>query len=172
MKYYFECPACRNDEEFSLPREDSAGLTYMLWVWCGFIPALLFADATRHRVQCARCGYIFRQPCLPRTSLSIMAAWVIGIVLLFGTLTILMIGFPEVTDLLPQSLTLQEIELLISDHPRAILFGLFPMIAALLLLSVCVSWASNHRARAELRKRFITKPKPWAEARPVAPTSG
>jgi len=172
MKYYFKCPECGNDDEFSLPREESAGLGFLLLVFGGFISALLYADATRRRVQCARCGYIFRQPPLPRTPLSTMATWVIGIVFLFGVLTSLMIAFPEIVDLLPQSLTLDEIELLISVNPRAVLFGLFPMIAAILLLSVSVSWASNHTAHAELRKQFHTKPKQGVETRPITPTSG
>jgi hypothetical protein len=158
MKYYFQCPACGRDDEFSVPQEESTGLTGLLFLLGDFLPALLYADARRHRVQCAHCGYIFRQPPLPRTSLSIMATWVIGIMVVFGVFALLVIVLPDLADLLPSSPTLQAIEQFISENPKAVLFGLVPMIAVIFLLSVCASWASNHAAHAKLRKQFRTEP--------------
>ncbi len=169
MKYYFKCPSCGSDDEFSLPKEESTGLGFLLFFFGGLIPLLLYADSTCHRVQCAECGYIFRQPPLPRTTRSRLATWIIGIILLFGILTLLMMGVPEVADLLPRFPALTKIEQLISDNPRAIIFGLLPMIAAILALSVLVSWTSNRAAHRELRKEFETKPKQYIENKQRTP---
>jgi hypothetical protein len=171
IKYYFQCPGCGNDDEFFLLEEQSAGLTYGLLLLGDVLAALLYADATRCRVQCAHCRYIFRRPSLPRTSLSTLATWIIGIIVAFGVLTVLLIGAPELANLLPSSPTLQAAERFISENPKAVLFGLLPMIAALLLVSLVASWASNHAAHANLRKQFQTKPKPYVEPKQTPPTS-
>jgi len=162
MRYYFKCPSCGSDAEFTVPREESSGLGFPLLVIYGFIAALLYADATSGRVQCSKCGYIFRQPSLPRTAVSALAVWIIGIILVFGFLAVLVMGFPEIMDLLPQSHILAAIEQLISENPRAVLLGSVCTIAAVVLIlvvSLIASWASNHRAHAELRKKFETEPK-------------
>ena len=157
--------------KFSLPKEEPTGLGFLLFFLGGLIPLLLYADTTCHRVQCAECGYIFRQPTLPRTTLSRFATWIIAIILLFGILTLLLIGVPDVADLLPRFPALTKIEQLISKNPRAIIFGLLPMIAAVLTLSVFVSWASNHVAHRKLRKEFETKPKLHVESKQETPTT-
>lgn len=165
MKYYFKCPSCGSDAEFLIPNEESQGLGLLLFLYGGLIPTLLYADTTCRRVQCAKCGYLFRQPTLPRTVVSRLAAWIIGIIFLFGLFTLFMIAFPEIPGLLPQSPILMEIEQVISDNPRAIFLGFFPMVVLILVLSVLVSWISNHSARAELRKTHETKPKQRLETK-------
>ncbi|MEN6427360.1 MAG: hypothetical protein ABFE13_18555 [Phycisphaerales bacterium] len=140
-----------------------------------FIPLLLYADNTRRRVQCAKCGYIFRQPAMRRTAVSTLAAWVIGIVLLFGFFAVLLIVLPEIADLVPESPILTAIEQVISDNPRVvalIVLVFASMMAAIVALSLFVSWVSNYRACAELRKNCETKPKQYAETRQEAATTG
>jgi hypothetical protein len=159
MKYYFKCPGCESDDEFTLLREESSGLGFWLFIIGGFLPALMYADATRHRIQCSKCSYIFRQPPLPRTSLSRLSTWIIWIIIVFGVCTFLMIAVPEIDSLLPQSQVLNQIEQFISNNPSVILFGLFPMIALILILCLLGSWFSNRAAHREFRKEFETKPK-------------
>jgi len=172
MKYYFKCPSCRSDDEFALLKEESSGLGFLLFFFCGLIPALLYADVARRRVQCTKCGYIFRQPPLPRTALSRISTWIIGIIILFLALTSFMIAFPQIVSLFPQSSSLGEVEKLVSDNPRAIILGILPMILLVTVLSMLASWASNRRAHAELKKKFETKPKLYGEEKPDKPTSG
>lgn len=168
MKYYFKCPSCGSDDEFTLPREEPSGLGLSLFLLGESVSALMYADSVRRRVQCAKCGYLFRQPALPRTAVATLAAWVIGIILLLGLSIICLIVVPEVMDLIPPSQALAVIEQFISEYPRVVLLGVLPLIAAILaILVVCViaSWASSHRARVELRKKFETKPKRHAETK-------
>lgn len=159
MKYYFKCPNCGSDDEFTLPKEESSGLGCLLFLLGGFIPALLYADFTQHRVQCSGCGYIFRKPPLPRTPLSIVTGWIIGIIAIFGVLTSILFAFPDVKYVMPHSPTLMALERIISGNPYAIIFGILPMVAVILLLAIFVSIFSNYKARRALEERYETEPK-------------
>ena len=171
MKYYFSCPNCRSDDGFTVPEEESSGLGWLLFFLGGFLPALLYASHASQRVQCSKCGYIFRQPALPRTSLSVLATWIIGVEFLFLVVTILAIAFPEMVSLIPDSQLLADVEAIISDNPRALLIGLFPMLLVILVTCAVASWASNYRAHKEMRNHFETRPKRYSETKAPVPTN-
>jgi hypothetical protein len=171
MKYYFSCPNCRSDDEFTLPEEESSGTGWLLFLLGGFIPALLYAGHFHRRVRCSKCGYIFQQPPLPRTSLSVLATWIIGIEFLFLVVTILAIAFPEMVSLIPDSQLLSGAEKIISDNPRAFLIGLLPMLLVILLTCTVASWASNCKAHKEMRNHFETRPKRYSERETQTPTN-
>jgi len=157
MKYYFACPRCGNDERFAHPREQSSGLGCLILLFGGLIPALLFADAIRHRVQCVQCGFIFRQPALPRSSASRVAIYVILVVLSFAALTIILAMDPELTSGIPEVSALLTVEAFIAEYPRAVTLTLIPMLALLLLSLLVVSWVSNVRLRMDMRKTHKLK---------------
>jgi hypothetical protein len=159
------------DCQFTLPQEESSGLGWLLFLFGGFLPALLYASHTRQRVQCAKCGYIFRQPALPKTSLSVLATWIIGVEFLFLAVTILAIVLPELTSWIPDSQLLSGAERVISDNPRAFLVGLLPMLLVTLLTCTIAFWASNHKAHRELRNHFETRPKRYSKRKGPAPTN-
>ncbi len=159
MKYYFKCPECDYDESFFSPKEDTSGVGCLLFLLGGFLPALIYSDATCRRIQCAKCGYIFRQPALPRTALSSLVLWIVLVILFFCAFIFIMISYPEMYQLIPQSQTLSDFEAVISENPRAVVFGIFPMILLILIPSVLASWFSNFNARRELKKICLTKPK-------------
>jgi hypothetical protein len=169
MKYYFDCPNCHNDDEFTHPQEESSGMGGLLFFFGGLIPALLYADHTCRRVQCSRCGYIFRQSPLPRTSLSLLAVWITGIVLLFLVVTALAIAFPDIVSLIPDSPLLLMAEKVVASHPRAILLGLLPMLVLIVLTCAVASWTSNYRAHKEMRRQWETRPKAHAEKKTETP---
>ncbi len=171
MRYYFSCPNCRSDDEFVLPQEASSGIGCLLFLFGGFIPALLYADHIHQRVQCSKCGYIFRQPPLPRTSLSALATWIIGVIFVFLVVTILAVVFPEMVSLIPDSRLLSGAERIISDHPRAVLIGLVPMLLLIVLICTAASWAANHRAHREMRNHFETRPKRYSERQTQTPAN-
>lgn len=170
MKYYFKCPGCGSDDEFSRLEEESNSFGFLIFVIGGFLPALLYADSRRHRVQCLKCGYIFRRPPLPRTTLSKFATWIIWIIIFFSCCTFLMILFPEINSMIPESQTLKEIETFISTNPIAILFGLLPMVPVILIMCLIGSWFSNHAAHRKFRNEFKTTPKRYTETKREIPT--
>lgn len=165
MKYYFKCPNCENDEGFSVPSEKSYGLGCLLVILGHFLAALLYADAKRHRVQCAQCGYIFRQPSLPRSSVSILAMWVIGIVLVFVLLVCCMMAYPDLTTMVPEHWLISELDKIVADNPRAVTLGLIPMICFLLVASFIASWISNIKVHRQLRKKYKIRPTSYSEAK-------
>ena len=159
MKYYFKCPNCGCDDEFSLPKEQSSGLGCLLFFLGGIIPALLYANSTQHRVQCSECGYIFRKPPFPRTPLSVFTGWIIGIIVVFGVFTSILFASPDVKYLFPYSPTLMALERIIASNPYAIIFGILPMIALIFILAIFVSIFSNYKAQRALNERYETEPK-------------
>ena len=162
LKYYFKCPNCKNDEHFSLPSCASTGLGCLLLILGGFIPALLYAESTRRRVQCSSCGFIFRQPSLPRTPVSDFTTWILGIVLLFGLLTVVLILFPALTALVPDAPLVLNMETFIKNNPKAIGVGLAPIIPLILIVSLLTSWGSNRRAHKLLKTKFKIEPGPFS----------
>ncbi len=157
MKYYFVCPRCGNDQGFAHPREQSSGLGCLILLFGGLIPALLFADAIRQRVQCGQCGFIFRQPAPPRSSASRVAIWVILVVLVSAALTVILAMNPELTSGIPEVSALLTVEAFIAEYPRAVTLTLIPMLALLLLSLLVVSWVSNVRLRRNMRRTHRIK---------------
>ncbi len=161
-KYYFMCPCCRSDADFLHVNEESTGLGLLFFLAGDLLPALLCENARHRRVQCAQCGYIFRRPAFPRTAVSKLAIWIIAILAAFVFVTSLVIAYPEILDLIPQSPILNEAEKLIADNPKVVLFVLVSTTVVTVLifaLSLFASWVSSYRANAELRKQFETQPK-------------
>lgn len=161
MKYYFKCPKCKSDERFSSPSENNSDLGCVLFIFGGFIPALIYADAVSRRVQCRKCGFIFRKPPFPRTSVSRLAAWVIVIVMLFTFITYFLITFPDLFLLIPEHESISVIEALVVKNPKAVAIGFIGMMFALLVVAFATSWASNLKARSMLKKEYYTNPTPY-----------
>jgi len=137
------------------------GLGCLLFIFGGLISALLYADAIGHRVQCAKCGYIFRQPPLPRTPVSILATWVVRIVLFFTMMSVLMIAVPALARLVPESPLFIRAKSVVAQNPGAVVLGMLPMLALLVLISLIASFSSNRKAHQKLKKQYETKPKPF-----------
>lgn len=144
--------------------ENSSGLGCLLLILGGFIPALLYANATSRRVQCSHCGLIFRQPPLPKTSLSVFATWIISSILIFALLTFLL-SYPEISSLIPRLPYLSALEQFVSENPRAIAIGLIPLLGIILVVCAVASWASNHQAHKKLQLEFKIWPESFSEAK-------
>ena len=164
-RYYFECPNCSNDERFSELSENSGGLGCALFFFGGIIPALLYADATRNRIQCPECGNIFRQPPLPRTALSRVALLIICTLLLCPIIVYILASFPEfVTDIALHP-WLSYLERAISNNAKPVMLVLVFLFPLLFLMSLLASWVSNYSAHEELRKKHKTCPTTFPDAK-------
>jgi hypothetical protein len=103
--------------------------------------------------------------------LSILATWIIGIVLLFSLLTVLMISFPELTTLVPEHHSISTLETIISENPKAIIGGVIPMLSFVVLTALIGSWTSNHKAHKALRQEYETRPKLISDTKKETATS-
>ena len=157
MEYYFKCPKCKSNEEFKTIKErsDVGGL---IFIFGGFIPALLYGDYTTRRIQCAHCGLIFRQPNFPRTSLSRLAVWNINLIVLFLIFIMFFIYVPELNVLIPDIKILGELEIFINSHSKLIAFFIPLMLVFIILFCMIASFLSNFKANQELKQKFRTKP--------------
>jgi uncharacterized BrkB/YihY/UPF0761 family membrane protein len=159
MKYYFTCPNCGSDKEFAVPSENSLGLGCLLFIFGGLIPAILYADARRRRVVCTSCHHIFRQPSLPRTPVSILATWIIGVLLLAGILVVLLLLFPELAILVPQHRWIEAAHDLFMLNSRGALLVMVATFVLLAAISFIASVVSNVKAHKKLRETHEIRPK-------------
>lgn len=153
MKYYFQCPRCRNDEEFLRPSEETYPLGFRLFLFGGVLPALLFQHHTRHRIQCGQCTHIFQQPPIPRSPVAKFALWIIIATLLLFTAAIFYFHFPEFTTLWPSLPVIQSLEDAIGAHPRVAAY----FIALLVGLMIISSWVAALVSNAAFRKHLSTQ---------------
>ena len=136
MNYYFKCPNCGSDERFVRPSEQSSSLGCLLFLFGGFIPALLFADYRWRRVQCLKCTHIFRQPPLPGTPLSHFAAWIACLTVIAMVVGVAGFAAPELAPALPSVAVISAIEHAIAAQPRTMAY----IIASLVSLILTSAW--------------------------------
>ena len=163
MRYYFRCPKCDSDVSFSKLREDSQGLGCSLFLLGGILPLWVYASATRRRVQCLHCGFIFRQPPLPRTPISILSTWISSIVIVFSFLGLVMASFSDVIAALPNPGLVDDLAGFIAENPKPVVYALLPMVVLVLAVCVLASWTSNLAAHRKLREEFLTRPGEFRE---------
>lgn len=158
MKYYFRCPKCQSDSEFVKPSEEDSGLGCLLFLFGGFIPALLFAGHKQGRIQCRKCTHIFPQPSRPSSPLAKFAGWILALSLIPAVTSIFFFKIVDFASLLPVLPVISTIEEAVKDQPRvaAYLFGvLFVLIVIPCIVVACVS---NARFRKQLAKTYQTHP--------------
>lgn len=129
----------------------------------GIIPALIYADATNNRVQCANCGHIFRQPPLPNSPVSKLSKWLIAGLILFVFLGFLMITIPELASIIPKYKCLSSLEEIIAGNPYTIAFCLSAFCIVFLVTTVMSSIISNAKLRSDFQKEYKTHPEAFSE---------
>jgi len=161
MKFYFKCPRCKKDERFSMPYEASSDVGCALLLFGGLIPAIIYEDSRKKRVQCAECGLIFKQPALPKTPVSRMAGWIVGIMVVGFLLTLILIIFSDLIALIPDYGVILYLEAIVAKNPMAIALGMITVMLALLFLAMISSLVSSRKANKKLREKFQTKASPY-----------
>lgn len=158
MRHYFQCPKCQNDAEFVKPSEEDSGLGCLLFLFGGFIPALLFAGHKHGRVQCQKCAHIFPQPALPSSPLAKFAGWILALSLIPAACSLFFFMIVDFANLLPALPVISTLEEAVRAQPRvaAYLFGvLFVLIVIPCIVVACLS---NARFRKELAKSYHLDP--------------
>ncbi len=169
MKYYFHCPQCQNDEEFTVVEEDTSNLGCTLFFWGGLMASLLFSRAMRNRVQCVKCGYIFQQPPIPRTGVSSLAFGVNSIIF-FGILLTAIMMSPFWSQLLSGGSTRWWIEQQVIENPRAFTVGTILTLGLVFLLCLIASKLSMIKQCKKFRQQYETSPQPLPPPAGTRPT--
>jgi hypothetical protein len=158
-RYYFQCPKCHRDDEFLPPSESPSSLTWMLFFFGGLLPALLYADARSHRVQCSNCHHTFRQPPLPRSGVSRLATCFIGVIVVAGIALFFFWANPEWAAEAPNHPWIGTLYDLFMLNPAGTFLVGMTTCLILLLISIVALTVSNIRSHRELRKNYQTRPK-------------
>ena len=159
-KYYFACPSCGNNKNFHRIRESSSGGTgCLIFLLGGFLPLLLFAGSRLGRVQCGKCGYIFRQPS-PPTSPVATTALLLGILLPFLVIIIgyIISSIPSLNDGIPGKSIIFWLSDLIKNHSFGAALILFIYIIFTIFFSLMVAIIANYKFRRPLLRKFDYEP--------------
>ena len=168
MEYYFQCPKCGTDDEFVKPNEESFPIGSAILAPGGIFAALLIADHARHRTQCGKCAYIFRQPPIPRTQLASFARWMVSLTIILLFIAGIFFGVTDGGSHIPPAPVLSEFEALIAAKPRVAAW-----LIVFLVLLICIpcwigGWISNAIYRKHLSAVYSVKPPPAKQVSPAA----
>ncbi len=153
MKYYFRCPKCGSDEQFVKPSEESSDLGCALFLFGGFIPALLYANHRHGRIQCTSCAHIFRQPPIPSSPLATFAGWTLALTIIPSVIAVFFFSFPDLASLLPSIPVISTIEDAVTTQPRVAAY----LLALLFVLIVFPCWVAACASNAKFRKQLSTE---------------
>ncbi len=158
MRFYFKCPRCSNNKSFVKVDENHAPLGCAFLLFAGVLPFLLLACHARARVQCTKCGYIFRQPSLPQCGVSKFSVWMLLLIFLFVGLLIFLCCLGDAEYLLPEFSLISKIEELISSESRLVAYFIVALIGAILFSCVMTLVVNNWKHRKEMEQAFYLKP--------------
>lgn len=160
MKYYFACPKCQRDDSFSVPLEESSGLGCLLLFLGGFIPALLYASAQQHRIQCDNCGYIFRQPCLQKTGVAKLVTAILLIYLAAAVSAVVLLCLPDLASKIATPEFLQDLPPVVSENLGV--FAMLVLITYVVTALICLfaSASSSAAYKLKLARKMAIRPKP------------
>jgi hypothetical protein len=119
---------------------------------------LAFANYKRRRIQCARCGYLFQQPPLPRSPLGNFARWIVVVALVLTGLAAVLYLSPELAALLPPVPALAPVEAAIAADPRIVLYLFLALVVAIALSCGIAACVGNARFRRKLATEYLLKP--------------
>jgi hypothetical protein len=163
MNYYFQCPKCQSDSEFVKPSEEDSGLGCLLFIFGGFIPALLFAGHKHGRIQCRKCTHIFPQPSLPSSPLAKFAGWILALSLIPAVTSIFFFNIGDFASLLPVLPVISIIEEAVRDQPRVAAYLLGVLFVLIVIPCIVVACVSNARFRKHLANRYQVHPPAYSQ---------
>ena len=158
--YYFDCPSCGNDQEFYRTREaPSGGTGCLILLLGGILPALLFCGYKFRRIQCAKCGYIFRQPPIPYSPIARTA---ISIGILIPVISILVgyaiTAFPSLKEIIPGSKFFTWFEIILKEHTAFAASIIFTYIILTIFFSILTAVIDNFTYHRPMRRDIPYKP--------------
>ena len=148
-----------------LPSEESTGVGCLLLLFGGIFPALLYAEARSHRVQCDGCGYIFRQPNLPKTGVAKLATAILLVIIAAAATALVLICWPSLAADVPQPQMIQDLVLLMADQTGVFVVLVAATSVAIFFICLFAAAASSFAQRRRLSKEFEIRPKRWALAK-------
>lgn len=162
MHYYFSCPSCGSNRDFSVPREEtnsSAGL--LLFFFGGFLPWLIYSSNQTGRIQCRNCGYIFRKPQLPSSPMSKFAFWIMCVLVLGLSATTFMVAVPDIYQGILDYTIVDVFVQFVTDHPAPVALGMLATFTTLFVLCTIVHIIANRRERERVAATYATDPTIW-----------
>lgn len=171
-RYYFDCRECHYTDDFVTVRvENSGNLAWLLL--CGPIGwiVLLLILFRPPKIQCSRCGYVFRQPSPPATPVETLVFWlVVGIVLpilLVFTLNYL----PELSEGIPRSGYVDALELWIASNPRQAALWVICFFAVEVLICAIAAVNARSKLKQAVSEEFLMKPRKYTDAPALVPAA-
>lgn len=147
----------------------------LIFLLGGFLAAILFEGGRLRRIQCRRCGHIFRQPSVPKSPVERFACSMISVLLVLGCVAALVFQFPEIGAALPEIPFGTALEKAVLEQPRVAAYLLAFLFLVLPSFSLIIAMVASVRSRKRLAKDYELRvpPAPFAlsEREPAADDS-
>ena len=168
MKYYFQCPHCRQNDEFYAVDDDDEGLGCAMLFFGGLLPFAIYQSRRVGRVQCAQCRFIFRQPPIGYAPLALVAGFLLVLIVAVPVFLFCVQDLSDIDSLFPASGWIIPIEQIVRDHARATVYSVGGVLAITFVTLLGVAIGSNRAKRNSMSATFRLHPGPSKPA-PATP---
>ena len=161
--YYFSCAKCGNNQAFYRVDEPSSeGLGCLILFFGGILPALLYSDSRKRRVQCGKCGLIFRSPRIPASPITATLGWIVLTVFLSFLLGFIL---GELSDTLGQSAVVRllfVLQPLVTSNSYGVAAAILLCAVVTIVVFISIGLAANFRHRRRILSESESEPKEFA----------
>lgn len=152
----------------------------LIFLLGGFLAAIFFEGSRALRIQCRRCGHIFRQPFVPKSPVERFACAIVAVLVVLvvlGCVTALLFQFPGIGGTLPEIPFGAALEKAVLEQPQvaayllAFLFLVLPTCCLVVAMVASVRFRKRLASEYELRVSPAPFPPPERDASGEAPPS-
>jgi uncharacterized paraquat-inducible protein A len=144
----------------------------LIFLLGGFLAAIFFEGSRFRRIQCRRCGHIFRQPFVPKSPVERFACAIVAVLLVLGCFAALAFQFPGIGASLPEIPFGAALEKAVLGQPRVAAYLLAFLFLVLPTCCLVVAMVASIRSRKRLASAYELRVSPASFPPPERDPSG
>lgn len=159
MDYYFKCPNCDSNKDFTKVPVKDTPYSIALFFIGGIMLYLLHTSDMRNKIQCDNCQHQFHQPPLPGTSFVAFSKWIFNYIVICLSIVLFLMFFPGFINKIPENMLFSKAIEMVEENAKLIALTMFPMILILVLYLLVSSINTKIKARIKIKDYFKLKVK-------------
>ncbi len=133
----------------------------MLFLLGGLIPLLLFSEANRNKIQCNKCGYIFRQPPFPSNITANLTKCIFVLFVALSVCGVVLYTNPDLLSFVENYPWLVEFEAFIENNSRLVAVITVTFLVIFTFLCLVSTLLANSKSNRKIRQQFKTTLEPF-----------